>query len=175
MRIKKISAPLVLSEIKGLQAGDEVLISGTILVARDAAHKRLVDLIEKKKPLPVVLKDQVIFYAGPSPAAPGRVIGSIGPTTSYRMDPYTDEMLKQGVRGMIGKGERSDEVNKAMKKAGAIYFVAVGGIAALLSQQVVSSKILAYGDLGAEAIRELEVKDFPVIVAQDSYGKNVLK
>jgi fumarate hydratase subunit beta len=142
-------------------------------VARDQAHKRLVVLLEKGKKLPFDLRDNIIFYAGPTPARPGQAVGSIGPTTSYRMDPYTRPLLEQGLKGVIGKGERSPQVYRALKRHQAIYFIAVGGIAALLSKKVIKSRIIAYPELGAEAIRELAVKDFPVVVAFDQTGRSV--
>lgn len=175
MKPKHITTPCTPGALKELHAGDEVLITGTLYVARDAAHKRLEELVKQHKPLPFDIKNQILFYAGPAPAKPGQPIGAIGPTTSYRMDPYTKTMLQQGLVGAIGKGERDPEVMAAFKKHSAVYFVAIGGIAALLAKQVISSKIIAYPELGAEAVRELEVSDFPVIVAQDATGVTILK
>jgi fumarate hydratase subunit beta len=171
----KITTPLQMEKIKILAAGDEVLVTGTVYLARDAAHQRLVELIKKNKPLPFDPKGQIIFYAGPSPAKPGSAIGAIGPTSSYRMDDYTIPLLKKGLKGIIGKGDRALFIYQAMKKFKAVYFVAIGGVAALLSKKVMSSCVIAYEDLGAEAIRRIEVKDFPVIVAQDIQGRNILQ
>lgn len=169
---KKITTPLTQEKIKDLKAGESVSISGTIYTARDAAHKRLVDLIEKGEKLPFDVKDQVIYYVGPTPAKEGHPIGSAGPTSSYRMDSYAPKLIKEGLRGMIGKGKRNDEVVEAMKKHGSVYFAAIGGAAALTAKCVKSAKIIAYEDLGAEAIRKLEVEDFPVIVVIDAQGNN---
>lgn len=169
---KKITTPLTQEKIKDLKAGESVSISGTIYTARDAAHKRLVDLIEKGEKLPFDVKDQVIYYVGPTPAKEGHPIGSAGPTSSYRMDSYAPKLIKKGLRGMIGKGKRNDEVVEAMKKHGSVYFAAIGGAAALTAKCVKSAEIIAYEDLGAEAIRKLEVEDFPVIVVIDAQGNN---
>jgi len=168
--VKRIQAPFSEETVRSLRAGDQVLISGKILVARDAAHKRLVDLLKEGRPLPVELKDQVVYYAGPSPAKPGQVTGSVGPTTSGRMDAYTPTVLAQGLKGMIGKGSRTQDVKDAMKKYGAVYMAAVGGAAALIAKSVKEARILAYEDLGAEAIRQFVVEDFPAIVVNDCYG-----
>ncbi len=168
--MKRISAPLTNSSVEDLKAGDEVAITGIIYTARDAAHKRLVELISKGEKLPIDIEGQIIYYAGPTPTRPGEVIGSAGPTTSYRMDPYAPLLIEHGLKGMIGKGQRTEPVLAAMKKFRAVYFAAVGGAGALISRAVTSSKIVAYEDLGPEAIRELEVADFPVIVAQDCHG-----
>jgi fumarate hydratase subunit beta len=181
MKYKKISVPFGDNEIRKLKAGDAVLLDGIIYTARDAAHKRMVESLKlkvrsakaKTKDLPFDLRGQVIYYAGPSPASPGRTIGSCGPTTSARTDVYTPLLLKMGLKGMIGKGDRSDDVVKAISKYKAVYFVAVGGAGALLSKKIKSAKIIAYRDLGPEAIYELEVKDFPVIVGIDSGGKSI--
>jgi fumarate hydratase subunit beta len=167
MKNKKISVPFREEEIRKLKAGDLVKLSGVIYTARDAAHKRMM------KKLPFNIKGQVIYYAGPTPAPPGRSIGSCGPTTSARMDVYTPFMLKKGLKGMIGKGNRSSEVIKAVKKHKAIYFVAIGGAGALLSRKIKSAKIIAYRDLGAEAIYRLEVEDFPAVVGIDSHGNSI--
>ncbi len=166
----RLKTPLSEEDVLKLKIGDSVLLSGKIYTARDAAHKRLFDLVEKGEPLPIDLKGQVVYYAGPAPAKPGYVIGPAGPTTSGRCDPYTPKMLEIGLKGMIGKGVRSRDVREAMKKYKAVYFAATGGAAALIAKNIKSVKIVAYEDLGAEAIRELEVVDFPLIVANDSYG-----
>jgi len=173
MKLIKLTPPLSEEIVRELKAGDEVLISGTIYTGRDAAHKRLVELLDKDKPLPIDVKGQIIYYVGPTPERPGKPIGSAGPTTSYRMDPYAPRLIEIGLKGMIGKGERGNNVVEAMKKYGAVYFATIGGAAALIARRIVSSKIVAYEDLGAEAIRELEVKDFPAVVAQDSHGNNI--
>lgn len=169
----RISTPLTRDAIRTLKAGDEVLLSGTIFTARDIAHKRLVDLAKKGKHLPINLEDAVIYYTGPTPAQGRRVIGSCGPTTSSRMDLFTEPLLKLGLAGMIGKGKRSNEVKRAIKKHRAVYFLATGGLGALLSTKVKSARPILYRDLGPEAIYKLEVKDFPVIVGIDSKGKDV--
>lgn len=168
-----LNTPLDEEKIKQLKVGDKINISGLIYTARDKAHQRMADLIREGKSLPFDPQDQVIYYAGPAPARPGRVIGSIGPTTSKRMDAYTLFLLERGLKGMIGKGKRSQEVKSAIKKYGAIYFAATGGAAALLSQHVVTAEIFAFEDLGSEAIHKLEVKNFPVIVAIDSRGRDL--
>ena len=169
---KKITTPLNDKMIKPLKAGDKVLISGVIYTARDAAHKRLILDIKK---LPIPLKDQIIYYCGPTPAMPGRVTGSAGPTTSGRMDGFTEPLLKAGVKGMIGKGPRSKEVRELIKKHKAVYFVATGGAGALIARHIKSSKVVAYPDLGPEAIYEFNVVDFPVIVANDSKGRDIFE
>ena len=168
-----IKTPLSREQARQLKAGDSCLISGVIYTARDAAHKRLCELAEQGKPLPVDMKDAVIYYVGPTPARPGQAIGSAGPTTSYRMDAYSPLLISLGETGMIGKGKRGPEVVAAMKEHGAVYFGAIGGCGALLSQCVKKAEIVAYEDLGAEAIRRLEVEDFPVIVVIDSQGNNL--
>lgn len=170
--IKKITTPLSDSVVESLRAGDNVLITGTIYSARDAAHKRLCDLIAAGEKLPLDLRGQTIYFMGPSPAKPGQAIGSAGPTTSYRMDAYSPTLIEHGLKGMIGKGARSENVVAAMKKYKAVYFAATGGAAALISRSIKKAEIVAYEDLGAEAIRRLEVVDFPCIVAQDCYGDN---
>lgn len=169
---KYVETPLTKEVIDGLRAGDVVLLSGKILVARDAAHKRLVDAI-KAGDAPFPVKGETIFYAGPAPTPPGAVIGPIGPTTSYRMDPYTPFLLNLGVKGMIGKGKRSPEVLASIKKNGAVYFGATGGTAVLLASSVVSVEKVAYDDLGPEAILRLEVRDMPLVVLADRYGGNL--
>ena len=168
-----IKTPLSREQARQLKAGDSCLISGVIYTARDAAHKRLCELAEQGKPLPVDMKDAVIYYVGPTPARPGEAIGSAGPTTSYRMDAYSPTLIALGETGMIGKGKRGPEVIAAMKEHGAVYFGAIGGCGALLSQCVKKAEIVAYEDLGAEAIRRLEVEDFPVVVIIDSEGNNL--
>jgi fumarate hydratase subunit beta len=170
-----LELPLTREKTAPLNAGDRVLLSGTIYTARDAAHKRLDTLLNEDKPLPFPLKDACIYYAGPSPAAPGRVIGSAGPTTSYRMDAWAPRLLMLGLRGMIGKGERSDEVIRAIKWAGALYLGAIGGAGALLSECITASRVIAFEDLGTEAIRQLTVKDFPATVIIDSRGENLYR
>lgn len=169
----KITTPLTCEKCNELKAGDRVLITGKIFTARDAAHKRLVELIKNKKELPVDLKDAIIYYVGPTPPRDDMVIGSCGPTTSYRMDDYSPYLLDIGLKGMIGKGLRGENVIESMKKNGAIYFTAIGGAGALLSQCVKESKIIAYEDLQSEAIRELRVEDFPAIVTIDNKGNNL--
>lgn len=169
----KIKAPLEQEEIKNLKAGDFVYITGTVYSARDAAHKRMDEALKEGRPLPIPLKDQVIYYLGPSPAREGQVIGSAGPTTAGRMDKYTPTLLDLGLKGMIGKGKRSAAVRDAMIRNGAVYFAAIGGAGALLSKCIVASKIVAYEDLGTEAIRELQVKDFPAIVVMDAEGNSL--
>jgi fumarate hydratase subunit beta len=169
---KKIMTPLTSDKVKQLKAGDSVLLSGYIYTARDAAHKRLVELLEAGKELPFDIKDQVIYYVGPTPAKEGRPIGSAGPTTSYRMDAYSPALLDVGLTGMIGKGLRGDKVVDAMKRNGAIYFAAIGGAAALTAKCVKTAELIAYEDLGAEAIRKLYVEDLPLIVVIDSEGNN---
>jgi fumarate hydratase subunit beta len=168
--MKKVNLPLNRKEIKELKAGDLVLLSGKIITGRDQAHKRLVKAILKKEKLPICLKGQTIYYVGPTPAKPANVIGSCGPTTSSRMDEFTPILLKYGLIGMIGKGNRNNEVINAIKKYKGIYFVTIGGAGAYLSKKVKFCKIIAYKDLGPEAIYELEIKDFPAIVWIDSYG-----
>lgn len=170
---RKIVTPLTQEVVKELKAGDRCLISGVIYTARDAAHKRLCELVKQGETLPLDIKDAVIYYVGPTPEKPGEVIGSAGPTTSYRMDAYSPLMISLGQTGMIGKGKRGPEVIEAMKRHGAVYFGAIGGCGALLSQCVKKADIIAYEDLGAEAIRRMEVEAFPVIVVIDSEGNNL--
>jgi fumarate hydratase subunit beta len=171
--IKRITTPLKDDVLKHLKIGEKVMISGIIYSARDAAHKRLVDLIEKGEDLPFDLPGQVIYYVGPTPARPGLAVGSAGPTTSYRMDAYAPTLIAHGLKGMIGKGARGDNVKQAMKKYGAVYFAAVGGAGALISKSIVSAEVIAYPELGAEAVRRMEVKDFPAIVAIDVSGDDL--
>ncbi len=170
---KRITAPLSPAEARLLRAGDRVLISGCLYTARDAAHARLVKLLDEGRPLPLPLRDAIIYYVGPTPAAPGQVIGSAGPTTSYRMDRYAPKLLEKGLRGMIGKGQRSRAVIRSMQKNGAVYFGALGGAGALLAQCVTACRVLCYEDLGPEAVHELTVVDFPATVAIDCHGGNL--
>lgn len=169
----KITTPFTEEAARSLRAGDTVLISGTVYTARDAAHARLVALLEEGKPLPVELRDGIIYYVGPTPEKPGQVIGSAGPTTSYRMDAYTPNLIALGLRGMIGKGKRSPQVIESMKKHGAVYFGAIGGAAALTAKTITQAEVVCYEDLGAEAIRKLTVQDFPATVVIDSIGGNL--
>ncbi len=169
----KITTPLTDDQVEKLHAGDSVLITGIIYTARDAAHKKLVDLLAEGKPLPVDLKGHLVYYVGPSPARPGKPIGSAGPTTSGRMNAYAPKLLAIGSKGMIGKGEMNASVAEALKKNTAVYMVAVGGAAALIAKSIKQSKVVAYEELGAEAIAELTVVDFPAIVAQDCHGGNI--
>ena len=170
---KKIQTPLTRELVKTLKAGDTCTITGTIFTARDAAHKRLCELVAQGKELPMEIKDAIIYFVGPTPAKPGQAIGSAGPTTSYRMDAYSPTLISIGQTGMIGKGKRNDEVIAAMKEHGAVYFGAIGGCGALLSKCIKKAEIVAYEDLGAEAIRKLEVEDFPVVVIIDAEGNNL--
>ena len=169
----KITAPMSQEVARSLKAGDSCLISGVIYTARDAAHKRLCELVAQGKELPFDVKDSIIYFVGPTPAKPGQAIGSAGPTTSYRMDAYSPTMIACGQTGMIGKGKRGPEVVAAMKEHGAVYFGAIGGCGALLSKCIKKAEVVAYEDLGAEAIRRLEVEDFPAIVIIDSEGNNL--
>lgn len=169
----RIETPLTNQILESLVSGDQVLISGTIYTGRDAAHLRLVKAIEHHEPLPFDLEGQIIYYVGPAPAKPGAVIGSCGPTTSYRMDDMTLPLLELGLKGMIGKGARNEKVIEGMKTHGAVYFAAIGGAGALIASSVVESVIIAYDDLGTEAIRKLTVKDFPAIVVIDSKGNDL--
>ncbi|MBQ1460106.1 MAG: Fe-S-containing hydro-lyase, partial [Oscillospiraceae bacterium] len=165
--------PLSREEARKLRSGDSCLISGVIYTARDAAHKRLCELVAQGKELPLDIKDAVIYFVGPTPAKEGQAIGSAGPTTSYRMDAYSPTLIAQGQTGMIGKGKRGPEVVAAMKEHGAVYFGAIGGCGALLSKCIKKAEVIAYEDLGAEAIRRLEVEDFPAVVIIDSQGNNL--
>jgi fumarate hydratase subunit beta len=175
--IKKIhlEPPLKRNELEGLSIGDTVLISGVIYTARDTAHKRMVALLDKGAPLPFDISGQIIYYVGPTPTRPGRPIGSAGPTTSNRMDAYAPRLMEVGMRGMIGKGPRSPEVIAAMKKFGCVYLGATGGAGALLSLTITRAEVIAFDDLGPEAVRRLEVKDFPVIVINDIRGNDLYK
>jgi fumarate hydratase subunit beta len=170
---KHISLPLTEDIIKTLKAGDSLLLSGTLYVARDAAHKRLVEQLDKGEPLPFDIQGQALYYMGPSPAPPGRIIGAAGPTTAKRMDPYTPQLLAAGLKGMIGKGVRSQVVKDAMKKYRAVYLGAVGGAGALISKTIIKSEIIAYADLGPEAVLKIEVKDFPATVIVDNNGTDL--
>ena len=169
----KLHTPLTEDKISNLKAGDNILLSGVIYSARDAAHKRLIELLDKGKELPLNIKDETIYYVGPSPAKPGQVIGSAGPTTSYRMDAYAPRLMDLGLKGMIGKGARNEEVIDSIKKNIAVYFGAIGGAAALIGKSIIKSEIIAYEDLGAEAIRRMEVKDMPLVVIIDPQGNNL--
>ena len=170
---KHMRVPFTRQEAATLKAGDYVWLTGTIYTARDAAHKRMYEALLKEETLPFDIREHVIYYMGPSPAREGRPIGSAGPTTASRMDKYTPSLLDLGMQGMIGKGKRTEEVRQAMIRNGAVYFAAVGGAGALLSKSILSSEVIAYDDLGTEAIRKLAVKDFPVIVVIDSQGNNL--
>ncbi len=173
---KKLTAPLSREAIAELHAGDNVLLSGVIYTARDKAHQKLVTLLTAGKSLPVDLTDQVIYYAGPTPAKPGKVIGSVGPTTSGRMDGFAPTLLRDArLAGMIGKGPRDTTVRKAIKDTGSVYFVAIGGTGARIANSVISAQVVAFEELGTEAIRRLEVKDFPLIVACDAAGGNLFE
>lgn len=171
--VKRITTPLTDEVVAGLKAGDNVLISGTILTGRDAAHKKLMDLIEKGAPLPVDIRGQIMFYVGPTPARPGKPIGSAGPTTSYRMDVFTPKLHELGLKATVGKGSRSAEVLAALKKYKAVYLAVTGGAAALVSKSIRQAEVVAYPELGPEAIRRLEVEDFPAQVINDMYGGDI--
>ncbi len=175
MKKKKIFLPINDNDVETLEAGDNVLLNGEIYVARDAAHKRLIDLIDNNKNLPFEIKNSVIYYMGPTPTPNGKVIGSAGPTTSHRMDKYTPKLLDLGLKATIGKGKRSLEVIESMKKNKAVYFSAIGGTGALLNQSILKNEIIEYEDLGPEALRKITVKDFPVIVSIDSNGKSLFE
>jgi len=168
--VKKVTLPLTNETLEGLKAGDNILLTGTMYVGRDAAHKRMVEALEQGKPLPFDVKGQAIYFMGPSPARPGQPIGSAGPTTSGRMDSYSPRLIAEGLKGMIGKGMRSQEVKDAMKKHKAVYLAAIGGAGALISKTIKKSEVIAYEELGAEAVRRLEVEDFPATVVNDIYG-----
>ncbi len=170
-----LTTPLKSEDLDKLQIGDKVFISGTIYTGRDAAHKRLVELVEAGKELPFDIKGQVIYYVGPAPAPPGKPIGSAGPTTSYRMDPYAPTLMDVGLKGMIGKGPRNQEVIDSMKKNKAVYFAAIGGAAVVVAKSIKEAKVIAYEDLGTEAIREMKVENFPCIVANDVNGNDIYK
>jgi fumarate hydratase subunit beta len=171
--VKKLKPPLAEGDVRSLKAGDEVVVTGVVYTGRDMAHKRLCEAIDAGENLPFELEGAVIYFVGPTPARPGRVIGAAGPTTSSRMDAFSPKLIAGGVRGMIGKGYRNEEVREALKKYGAVHLAAVGGAGALLAKHIASAEVIAYEDLGTEAIRRLEVVDFPVIVAYDCHGKTV--
>ena len=170
---KKIQLPITRESARQIKSGDACLLSGTIYTARDAAHKRLCELLAQGKPLPFDVKDATIYYVGPTPAKPGQVIGSAGPTTSYRMDSFTPQLLKLGLSGMIGKGPRNDEVKQAAAECGAVYFAAIGGAAALISQSIKEAEVVAFAELGTESIHRLYVEDMPLIVACDAAGGDI--
>lgn len=169
----RLSTPLTKDKIKKLKAGDKVLLSGTIYTLRDAGHKRLIEQIENQEDLPLNIANSIIYYCGPSPAKPGEIIGSAGPTTSYRMDDYTPMLLNLGLNAMIGKGDRSKKVIQSMKKNCSCYFAAVGGAGALIADKIKDVKVIAYSELGTESLKKLEIIDFPVIVAIDCFGNNI--
>ena len=169
----RLTPPLSDADVESLKIGDRVLITGAIYTGRDAAHKRLTDLVEAGKPLPIDIQGQIIYYVGPSPAKPGRAVGAAGPTTSYRMDAYAPELIRLGLKGMIGKGARGQDVRDAMAEFKAVYFAAIGGAGALMAQAIKKAEIIAYEDLGPEAIRRLEVEEFPVIVVNDVWGNDL--
>lgn len=170
---KTLTTPLKVEDLKELKAGDEVYITGYIYTGRDAAHKRLVELLDQGKELPFDVEGAIIYYVGPSPAKPGEPIGSAGPTTSYRMDSYAPQLMDVGLLGMIGKGKRGQEVKDKIVEKGAVYFAAIGGAAALIKKTIKSSEIVAYEDLGAEAVRKMYVEDFPVTVINDAHGNDL--
>ena len=168
--VKKVPLPLTDETLKDLKAGDNILLTGVMYVGRDAAHKRLIEALDQGKPLPFDITGQTIYFMGPSPAKPGKPIGAAGPTTSGRMDAYSPRLIAEGLKGMIGKGMRSQAVKDAMKKYKAVYLAAIGGAGALIAKSIKKSEVIAYEELGAEAIRRLEVEDFPVTVINDIYG-----
>lgn len=169
----RLTEPFTKDKIKDFRAGDKVLVTGTIYTARDAAHKRITEMLERGEDVPFEIKNSIIYYVGPTPAKPGRPIGSAGPTTSYRMDAYAPKLLDMGQLAMIGKGQRSSEVMEAVVRNGAVYLAAIGGAAALMARQVVSSEVIAFDDLGAEAVRKLYVEELPLTVVLDSAGGNL--
>ncbi len=173
MNPKRIRLPPTREAARALRAGETVLLTGSIYTGRDAAHKRLIQLLDEGKPLPIDVRDQVIYYVGPAPASPGHAVGSAGPTTSYRMDAYAPRLIALGLTGMIGKGKRDQAVIDTMKRYGAVYFGAVGGAAALISRSIKKSEVLCYEDLGSEAIHRFEIEDFPAVVLIDSQGGNL--
>ena len=173
--MKRLTPPLTDKVLENLRVGDKVLITGKIYTARDAAHKRFIEALERGEPLPIDLRGQIIYYVGPTPAKPGMVIGSAGPTTSLRMDKYMEPLLKAGLKATIGKGYRGWRVVELLKKYKAIYLVATGGVGALISKRIKSARVVAYEDLGPEAVRELWVEDFPAIVANDIYGGDIFR
>ena len=169
----ELKEPFTKDKLEKLRAGDTILLTGTIYAARDAAHKKLIEMIEAGEPLPLQIENQMVYYMGPTPARPGHPIGSAGPTTSYRMDSFTPALLALGLSGMIGKGPRNDEVKKCAKEQGAVYFAAIGGAAALIAQSIKASEVVAFADMGTEAIRSLYVEDMPLVVAYDTVGGDV--
>ncbi|UYZ12789.1 Fe-S-containing hydro-lyase [Brevibacillus sp. WF146] len=175
MAVKHITAPLTDEAVASLRAGDRVLISGVVYAARDAAHKRMIEALDRGEPLPFDVSGQVIYYVGPTPAKPGQVIGSAGPTTSGRMDTYAPRLLALGLKGMIGKGYRNQEVKEAMAKHKAVYFAAVGGAGALLAKTIKVQEPVAYEDLGPEAVRKLVIEQFPAVVINDMYGNDLYR
>ncbi len=172
-KIKKLRSPLTEKDVRSLKAGDEVLVSGIVYTARDMAHKRLCEAIDAAEELPFELEGAIIYFVGPTPARSGKVIGAAGPTTSSRMDPFSPKLVAKGLKAMIGKGYRSAEVREALKKYGAVHLSTIGGAGALLSKHIVAAEVIAYKDLGTEAIRKLQVIDFPAVVAYDCYGNSV--
>lgn len=172
-RVKRLHAPLTEADVRQLRAGEEVVIDGTVYTARDMAHNRLCQAIDRGESLPIELKGAIIYFVGPTPARPGRVIGAAGPTTSARMDPFSPKLIAQGLRAMIGKGYRNDEVRRALQQYGAVHLSTLGGAGALLSRHIIRAEVVAYEDLGTEAIRRLEVVDFPAVVAYDAAGGSV--
>ncbi len=172
---KTLQPPLTEEEVRSLMAGEQVYLTGEIYTARDMAHKRLCESIDAGRELPFELEGAIIYFMGPTPARPGRVIGAAGPTTSSRMDTFSPKLIAKGLRAMMGKGYRGDEVREALKEYGAVHLSTIGGAGALLSKHIVAAEVIAYDDLGAEAIRKLQVVDFPAIVAYDSYGQSVYK
>ena len=174
-QIKKLQPPLTEADVRSLEAGEQVSITGILYTARDMAHKRLCELIDAGREMPFELEGSIIYFAGPTPARPGRVVGAAGPTTSSRMDAFSPKLIAKGLRAMIGKGYRGDEVREALKEHGAVHLSTIGGAGALLSKQIVSAEVIAFEDLWAEAIRKLNVVDFPTVVAYDCHGKSVYK
>jgi len=171
--VKRLHAPLTEADVRQLRAGEEVVIDGTVYTARDMAHNRLCQAIDRGESLPIELKGAIIYFVGPTPARPGRVIGAAGPTTSARMDPFSPKLIAHGLRAMIGKGYRNDEVRRALRQYGAVHLSTLGGAGALLSRHIIRAEVVAYEDLGTEAIRRLEVVDFPAVVAYDAAGGSV--
>jgi fumarate hydratase subunit beta len=172
-KVKKLQPPLTEADVRSLRAGDQVSITGVVYAARDMAHQRLCTIIEEGKKLPFELDGAVMYFVGPTPARPGRAVGAAGPTTSSRLDPFSPKLIARGLRAMIGKGYRNDEVRQALKIYGAVHLTAIGGAGALLSKHIVAAETIAYDDLGAEAVRRLEVVDFPAIVAYDCHGNSI--
>jgi fumarate hydratase subunit beta len=171
--VKRLRAPLTEAEVRQLRAGDEVVIDGTVYTARDMAHKRLCQALDRGEGLPIELEGAIVYFVGPTPARPGRVIGAAGPTTSARMDPFSPKLIAYGLRAMIGKGYRSEEVRRALRQHGAVHLSTLGGAGALLSRHILRAEVVAYEDLGTEAVRKLEVVDFPAVVAYDAAGGSI--